>query len=80
MPASKPFIQGYYLSPKIDCEVSVMKVVEVVVCLQSFFTTGYKFVKSGMTNSWAYTRMHKVEDGMDRMGRNDPVEKHARKV
>lgn len=77
MPASKPFIQGYYLSPEINCKISVMEVMEVVVRLQSFSTLSDKFMKSGVPECRAYAGMHQVEDSMDRVGWDDPVEKYT---
>lgn len=78
--AAEPLVQGHSLNAKIDREVLVVQIVEIVVCLQPCFPLGDEFMESRVAHGRTDTCVHQVKDCVDGMRRDDPVKKHAGKI
>ena len=67
MKTTEPLIQGYGFVAEVDAEVSVMKVVEVIVIHKPLFVFGNKLVKSCVAEGRTRTCMHQVEYHVNRV-------------
>jgi len=79
-PGSKPVIKRHVRYAVVGCKIAVVQVVEVVVHRDTLVAGSGKAVESCMPQSGSDASVHQVEDGVDGVRWDDPVEEDTGEI
>jgi len=80
MPCAEPIVEGNVGYAVICGEVSMVQVVEVVVPRNALFARRDEAVESRVAEGRGHTGMHEMENRVDRVGGNHPMQKNTREI